>query len=48
MNIAIRPAILTEDYDVIAAVLAAESPGWAKTAEELGLALCLSARIYAL
>ena len=35
MHIAIRPANLPQDYDAIAAVLAAESPGWAMTAAEL-------------
>jgi GNAT superfamily N-acetyltransferase len=35
MSFAIRPANLPADYGMIAAVLAAESPGWAATAEEL-------------
>src|SRR5690349_19427299 len=35
MNLAIRPANLPQDYDPIASVLAAESPGWAATAAEL-------------
>lgn len=34
-EIQIRPAALPQDYPAIAAVLAAESPGWAATAEEL-------------
>ena len=35
MNTTIRPAALPQDYAPIAAVLAAENPGWAATAEEL-------------
>jgi mycothiol synthase len=35
MNTTIRPATLPLDYAPIAAVLAAENPGWAATAEEL-------------
>jgi mycothiol synthase len=35
MDIAIRPATLPQDYAPIAAVLAAESPGWAATAAEM-------------
>jgi mycothiol synthase len=35
MNITVRPANLPLDYPAIAAVLVAESPGWAASAEEL-------------
>ena len=35
MNLVIRPANVPQDYAAIAAVLAAESPGWAATAEDL-------------
>lgn len=35
MQFSVRPAILPQDYAAIAAVLAAESPGWSETAEEL-------------
>jgi hypothetical protein len=35
MNIATHPATLPQDYAAIARVLAAESPGWVATAEEL-------------
>ena len=35
MQFSVRPAILPQDYAAMAAVLAAESPGWSETAEEL-------------
>lgn len=35
MSLTVRPAIVPQDYPVIAAVLAAENPGYAETAEEL-------------
>ncbi|MCB0111044.1 MAG: GNAT family N-acetyltransferase, partial [Caldilineaceae bacterium] len=38
MSVHIRPAHLPADYAAIAAVLAAENPGWSATAEELAYA----------
>ncbi|HRW10248.1 MAG TPA: GNAT family N-acetyltransferase [Caldilineaceae bacterium] len=38
MSVHIRPAYLPTEYPAIAAVLAAESPGWSATAEELAYA----------
>ncbi|MEZ4869424.1 MAG: GNAT family N-acetyltransferase [Caldilineaceae bacterium] len=35
MSLTVRPAVVPQDYAAIAAVLAAENPGYAETAEEL-------------